>query len=299
MSVSVSIIIPTFNRLKELVLTLPQIIELLDDDRELIVFDQSNTDQDEALEKSVLGMMQGPNCRFIRASVPSVPLAWNTAARLAKGEVLIFLDDDIDVDHDVIAAHLNHYKKDPKISGVAGGYYASNRQSPWVSSKDKKGYAKAMAGVNFSLRKKDFLEIGAASSFVKPFAGIDWELGEQLSIKVGPLAVGSDCMVLHRAPADGGCGNQGFRGEDWYEGAYHNHLLWMFGRSFPEIILRLPRHIYWMYRYYTPTADRFFTKKFFKTAILAGIRGARRTNQNKRVKRPSEFLNEEQYKDLA
>lgn len=291
---SVSVIIPTFNRYEELIATLPQIATYIDEQSELIIFDQS-TEYDPRQKISEIKTALGSvNFKFFHCKVPSVPLAWNTAASHAEKEILLFLDDDINVDFNVLDAHKKKYIEKPNIVGVAGGYYASSRDRIWVPS-SRKGNATALAGVNVSIRADVFKKSGAASSFKKPFAGFDWELAEHISFKHGKLAVGDDILVFHRAPANGGCGNQSVRDQNWYYGAYHNHFLWMLSRKLPLFITRLPRHFYWISRYCVPKRATFMSKGFFKNAVVRGFIDAIKTYQSDQFTRSSRKARDDEY----
>lgn len=292
---SVSVIVPTFNRFEELLITLPQIINFIDDSVELIVFDQSNEYNPKEKLDQIEHLLSGTaNCRYYHCAVASVPLAWNTAAALSNNDLLIFLDDDVDIDFDFITAHKRKYEANPDIIGVAGGYYASSYNRIWTPS-SKNGCATTIAGVNVSFLKLFFKSSGAASNYKKPFAAFDWELAEYAGSKFGKLAVGDDILVFHRAPATGGCGNQSYRGHSWYYGAYHNHFLWMFTREFPRNLTRLPRHFYWLIRYCLPSKNILISKSFFNDVIFKSFRDAYQSYRKCGKKRRSDVIQEENY----
>lgn len=267
----VSIIIPTYNRLDELVITLPQIVKCMDENSELIIFDQSDKYAPIEHVDELTNLLDGVNVKYYHCSVPSVTLAWNTAAKLAKGTLILFLDDDINIDINIVEAHRKYYENNTNVFGVAGGYYASRYDRVWVPS-SRKGVATTLAGVNTSFRKEAFLHSGGcATSFIKPFAGFDWELAEHVNQGRGKISVGDDALVFHRAPASGGCENQKERGVEWYYGCYHNHMLWMLHRRFPQCLTQLPRHFYSLIRYCLPKRQLFFSYHFFRDSIFKGI----------------------------
>jgi glycosyltransferase involved in cell wall biosynthesis len=257
--------------MEELLITLPQIVNILDKRGELIVLDQSDKYDLELYKSELNNIAKGKNVRYLHSPTPSVPLAWNTAAEIAQGTILLFLDDDIDLEYNIIEVHLALYRED-NIIGVAGSYYAGHRSRKWIPSSNSKT-ATALAGVNMSFRRNVFIEFGAATWFIKPFAGVDWELAEVMGI-AGKIAVGDTCFVFHRAPADGGCGNQGTRSYDWYYGAYFNHTLWLLSRPFPKFLTLLPRHFYWLFRYCLPAGELALTKRFFSYSIFKAISDA-------------------------
>lgn len=285
----VTVIIPTYNRLKDILQTLPEITKFLDSNSELIIFDQSNNYNPEGYTEKLKDLLYNVNCRYFHCDTPSVPLAWNTAASLAKGDIILFLDDDINIDSDIIETHRNHYLKDRGIVGVAGSYYAASYERQWIPS-SRKGSASTLAGVNASFRRDIFLKAGAASSFVPSFAAFDWEIAEHINDHFGNIAVGSDAFVFHRAPADGGCGNQSERGVSWHYGCYHNHMLWVLHRKFPFNFLRLPRHIYSLIKYCVPKKKLLFQSDFWKYAVRDAIKNALKKYRQDKKQRKSDAL---------
>lgn len=270
-----TIIIPTYNRIDDLLKTLPQLAVYTKGGCEVIIYDQSDSYNPEDYKEQICKIFEGTRFIYIHSRMPSVPLAWNTAASISTKDILIFLDDDIDIEFDIVSAHQSKYL-DRNVVGVAGGYYASSHDRVWSPSYNKNG-ASTVAGVNASFLKDIFLKSGAASSFVKPFAGFDWEIAEHFTGMYGKIAVGDDILVFHRAPLNGGCENQKQRGLDWYYGAYHNHFLWMQHRQFPQLITRLPRHLYWIFKYVLPPAKVCLTLAFLKNVLFKSMLDARKT----------------------
>ena len=262
-----SVIIPTFNRRKDLLLTLPNIAKYLDTDAEVIVVDQSNNYDPKLDIDKIEAMFTNKRLKYYFLNRPSLPDAMNFGIKQALGEIIFCIDDDMDIEPDFFQAHLRHYKNDNTIIGVAGGYYAGTRNSVWIPS-SKKGYAITSAMANLSVKKLVFSKVGVASYYLKPFAPIDWEVAEVLS-NYGKLAVGDDCLAFHRAPANGGCENQSERTLDWYYGTYHNHFLWMFSRSFPASLLKLPRHVFILIKYVLPKRKYLLSFDYLKTIYRA------------------------------
>jgi len=288
----VSIIIPTYNRAKDLLVTLPQVVKYMDENSELIIMDQSDNAEHIENMEPLKEILEGVNVKYYHCKMPSVTLAWNTAAKLATGDILLFLDDDIDIDFDILAAHRAKYQLDPSIIGVAGSYYASSYDKEWVPSSSN-GAATTLAGVNVSFLRETFIKAGVVSNFMKPFAPFDWEMAEFLNFNFGKLAVGDDIKVFHRAPASGGCENQSERGMTWYFGNYRNHFLWMFHRRYPYKLTRLPRHFYWLLKYSVPKKTVRRTKHFWRNSLFAGFIDARKAYSSSNGKRATSIFPED------
>lgn len=90
----ISIVIPTLNRPEELIILLIMLINVeTNSDFEIIIVDDSKEDKSSLIPKSIR-----PRIRYIhRGEKLGVSSARNVGAEAAKGEYLIFLDDDDDL----------------------------------------------------------------------------------------------------------------------------------------------------------------------------------------------------------
>jgi GT2 family glycosyltransferase len=85
----------------------------------LIVVEQS-AEVDPQVEEAL--KLFGGRGILVRQGRPNAKVARNEAARQSRSEILLFLDDDVDPDGNLIGAHLENYR-DPSIHAVAGFYY--------------------------------------------------------------------------------------------------------------------------------------------------------------------------------
>jgi len=122
----VSAIIPTFNRPAVLRRTLASVFALDPLPHELFVVDQSD-DVDEALPAFLKQAPADLHVHYIRHRPADAQAARNRAALAATGDVLLYLDDDVLVEKDLIAAHLANYA-DGSIGAVAGFYLEPGEQ---------------------------------------------------------------------------------------------------------------------------------------------------------------------------
>ncbi|MDD4863063.1 MAG: glycosyltransferase [Alishewanella agri] len=290
-----TIVIPTFNRFNELVISLPQFLKLVSNNSEIIVIDQSNDGLPQDNILFLKSMCSGANVRYYLSEKPSLPLSINTGAHLAKNDIVFILDDDLDIIDDIIIKHLPYYS-DLSVSAVAGSYYAGNYSSPWVPT-EISGRAKTLASAHMSARKEVLLSIGAATWLKKPFTTIDWELAESIN-KFGKVVVAKDCFVFHRAPSVGGCENQGFRSVEWYKNTIHNHYLWLRNRRFPLSLLKLPKHIFTIIKYNIPGLSSLISFDFWKDVIMPAVKSGRNTYKKYNKIRPSEIFEDREIKLL-
>lgn len=271
--IRVSIVIATYNRSRDLLQTLPQVLDVMSPSDELIVVDQTTPEPPEV--SAYYARLAGDaRTRVLRLSPPSLTVARNVGLVSARGGIVLFLDDDVDVEPGLLERHLKHYE-DPDVKGVAGGYYMGTRSLVWRAS-GTAGEARSITGVHMSFRREALLMVGGADvNFCGAAAGEDWELGERVRRDAGRIANGGDCLVFHRISADGGCGNR-HRDSRWYQNAYQNHVYWMLKRPWPQRVTMVPRHLYWIVKYHRPRRSLLLQPGFLlgvvPRAVAGGIR---------------------------
>ena len=113
-----SIIIPTLNRGKLFHDTVRQLLEQGYDDWELVLVDQSDAEQ-RAANEALVAELDDPRIVYLHLDVKGLPNARNEGMAIARGEVWLFLDDDVILLGDVLAAHMACYD-DPQVGGVTG-----------------------------------------------------------------------------------------------------------------------------------------------------------------------------------
>lgn len=114
MTLSISVIIPTYKRAETLERTLHALLEngFPADDFEIIVVD----DAGDADTHAVVDALQTGESQLTYAtnSGKGAAAARNTGAALARGNVLLFLDDDMQVGSDHLSAHLSTHTQHPR-----------------------------------------------------------------------------------------------------------------------------------------------------------------------------------------
>jgi glycosyltransferase involved in cell wall biosynthesis len=116
----VSIVVPTFRKPEPLRQTLASLrdLDFQADQYEIIVVDDGSDPETAAVvEAAVVDM---PLVRYAPQSHGGVASARNHGARLARGEVLIFVDDDMLLPQDLIASHLQALEQ--HAPAVISGY---------------------------------------------------------------------------------------------------------------------------------------------------------------------------------
>ncbi|BBM69333.1 glycosyltransferase family 2 protein [Rhodothermus marinus] len=113
-----SVIIPTYNRDHLLIDTIQYVLRNNYKAFEVVVVDQTR-----GHPERIMNHLQRLRCdsrfKYIKISLANASLARNVGLRYAKGDVIIYIDDDVELAEDFIAAHVRRYE-DPQVGAVAG-----------------------------------------------------------------------------------------------------------------------------------------------------------------------------------
>jgi GT2 family glycosyltransferase len=112
----ISCIIPTLGRSKAVCNITQMLLSQSQPPHEIIVVDQTSVPDDEM--RQTLLRTSG-SIRWLRQREPNASLARNTGALAATGDIVLFLDDDIKIGRDFLAAYTIAFS-DPQVKGVAG-----------------------------------------------------------------------------------------------------------------------------------------------------------------------------------
>ena len=162
----VSVIIPTYKREQVLLETIEHILRLEPSPAEIIVIDQTR-EHDPRTSAALTDLVENKKILWLRIPYPSIPHAMNAGLQKAQSNIVLFLDDDIIPDDNLIAAHLAAHEKD-NCNIVAGQVLQRNeeplesvdgdREFRFFSSKSR-FISELMAG-NFSIKRNLALTLG-------------------------------------------------------------------------------------------------------------------------------------------
>lgn len=114
----ISVIIPTYGREETLCHTLKDLLEQNYPNFEILVIDQTPTHNPET-ETYLKELLEGGKIRWFRLDWASLPGARNYGVRRAKGDIIVFIDDDVQIPQGYLEAHASNYEN-PQIGAVAG-----------------------------------------------------------------------------------------------------------------------------------------------------------------------------------
>lgn len=225
--IRVSIIIPTYNRARLLRFTINSICKqtLNTDEFEVLVLDNGSTDNTKEITDKIIKDHQKHNIRYIYEPEPGLLSGRHRGAVEAKGDILVFVDDDIEADMNWLSAIYETFK-DPEVHLVGGKNLPRYEVKPlywlkymWSSTPyggKECGYLSLLElgdkvreidpnyvwGLNFSIRKKTLFELGGfhpdcIPKHLQRFQG-DGETGLTMKIREkGYKAIYQPCALVY------------------------------------------------------------------------------------------------------
>ena len=209
----ISLIIPTYRRELVLVDCLRCALAQMYQNLEILVIDQ--TESHAPATRDYLNSVKD-KVRWIPFSPPSAVTARNFGLREAKGEILVFIDDDTTFGKEFISSHLRaHLNGADVVQGRVveegrGISYRSQWMLPWLrvvgsNTFDKNGPTNTLTGCNFSLSRSACEQVG---EFDTNYSGAlireDADYGCRC-FKAGLKMIfdADACLVHHRDPEGG------------------------------------------------------------------------------------------------
>lgn len=135
---------------------------------EIVVVDNNRVEESTQQLYETLGSRP---IRVIREATPGAAAARNGGARVARGELLVFVDDDIAVSGDFLLAHLRAHDRSDPVVGV-GAIVERNARGGWfldylrdrgvvnrVEDPERLSF-RNVYGANLSIRRDVFDEVG-------------------------------------------------------------------------------------------------------------------------------------------
>lgn len=214
-----SVVIATFNREEPLRNTLRYFFEEETYPRlEVIVIDQSTRHDAETREFLAAW---APNMTYVTTEYQNLPRARNEGAGLAHGEIVVYVDDDVEPHTGFLFGHAEPYSN-PAIVGVTGpalppGQSLKGRgeigEEVWAALMARKHMrfdvsfafsAQWAVGCNMSFRRQLIADLGGFDeNFIGP-AGDDAEFSHRVLRKAGVIQYTPAAQLVHlKAPSGG------------------------------------------------------------------------------------------------
>lgn len=188
----ITVAIPTYNRDKELIDTIHGILNQSHRNLELLVIDQTVSHSADTKQK--INNINDPRFRYVQADPPSLPAARNLGLKICKAPIILFIDDDVVVDKDLVKYHLQAFREHPDVSAIGGrvlqkGFpiqkevlrFNEFAVSHGVFTATDPSYTNAFPGGNCSLKVKEALSLGG---FDTHFYGSAFREESDMSLKM-------------------------------------------------------------------------------------------------------------------
>ncbi|MFH7026116.1 MAG: hormogonium polysaccharide biosynthesis glycosyltransferase HpsN [Heteroscytonema crispum UTEX LB 1556] len=246
----ISVIIPSYGREEPL---RDSIVDVLKQDYpnfEVLVVDQTPTHQPETQafleEQATAGKI-----KLFRLNWASLPGARNYAVRRSHGEIILFIDDDVQLTPGYLAAHAKNYLENPEVGAVAGRvfdrmklrdsggelqieYLPPEAMDPGIAwyhidlvHTVKPQQVLTARGCNMSFRREVFTKYGL--HFDERFRGSAVREESDFCLrfrKTGyKIWYDPEAYLVHLGEETGGCHDISMRSLKYQMTFYHNHFL--------------------------------------------------------------------------
>jgi len=246
----ISVVIATYNREQTLRETLANAVAQDYPNLEILVIDQTPIHESET-QVYLEQLANAGKIRWFRVNWANLPGARNYAVRRAVGDIILFIDDDVQLPNGFLAAHASNYLAKPDVGCVAGRVFdrmklgdsggdlaieylppeAMDAGIAWyfidLVHTVKPQQVLSARGCNMSFRSSIFAEHGL--SFDERFAGsaVREESDFCLRLRSTGFKIWYDpnaCLV-HLGEESGGCHDVSTRSLEYQITFYHNHFL--------------------------------------------------------------------------
>ncbi|NJL69556.1 MAG: glycosyltransferase family 2 protein [Microcoleus sp. SM1_3_4] len=245
-----SVVIATYNREQTLRETLADVIKQNYSDFEVLVIDQTRT-HEATTQVYLEELANSGKIKWFRLDWASLPGARNYGARRAIGDIILFIDDDVQLPDGFLAAHANNYLEKPDVGCVAGrvfdrmkledsgGNCAIEYLPPEAMDAGIAWYfidlvhtvqpqeVLSARGCNMSFRKQIFTEFKL--SFDERFAGSAVREESDFCLRLRSIGFkiwyDPKACLVHLGEESGGCHDIGTRSIEYQVTFYHNHFL--------------------------------------------------------------------------
>lgn len=245
----ISVVIPTYGREDPLRETLIDVLKQDYPNYEVLVVDQTPVHEPDT-QQFLEDLAQIGKIQWFKLDWASLPGARNYAVRRSKGEILLFIDDDVQLEPGYLAAHAKNYQRS-EIGAVAGRVFDRMKLAdfaPGLEIQDlpleahdpgiawyhlnlvhtvKPQRVLSARGCNMSYRREIFEQYGVW--FDERFRGsaVREESDFCLRLRKTGLIIwyDPDASLVHLGEETGGCHDISTKSLKYQMTFYHNHFL--------------------------------------------------------------------------
>jgi len=201
---SISIVIPTFNRAHLLERVIQSVWNQTLEPKEIIVVDDGSSDNTELLIQKLQSVYQGNTLKYIQQLNQGGNVARNRGIEEAKSELIAFLDSDDTWDKEKLEKQYNEFKRNPTLGAIYCGLRHVDLANGKVLQEPKRSYPQGDLSRTLLIRdvtaptscymvkKSVFEDVGYFDVNLK--ARQDWEMWIRIAQKY-PIGSVSEILV--------------------------------------------------------------------------------------------------------
>ncbi|WP_298915445.1 hormogonium polysaccharide biosynthesis glycosyltransferase HpsN [uncultured Nostoc sp.] len=260
----ITVVIPTYGREEALQDSIVDVLKQDYPNFEVLVVDQTPKHQPEI--QAYLEEMGGAGkIKWLRLDWASLPGARNYAVRRSSGEIILFIDDDVQLTPELLTAHAKNYLQNPEVGAVAGRvfdrmklgdsggdlqieYLPPEAMDPGIAwyhidlvHTIKPQQVLTARGCNMSFRREIFTKYGLR--FDERFGGSAVREESDFCLRVRQTGYkiwyDPEAHLVHLGEETGGCHDISMRSLKYQLTFYHNHFLLGLKNLTPIQALRL------------------------------------------------------------
>ena len=211
----ISILVITYGREEELIKTLTDINSYNKEVIELLILDNNDTNKLENYIKKIFKENKKIILRYFNNKINyGVALGRNYLIERAKGDILITLDDDIEIEdiNDLIFKVKNYFEKNSEVGCLAfniKNYYTKNRLRHEIPHGNKKLnfeenlFTYYYIGAGHAIRKKVYNKCGLYPEDLGKYGGEERDLSFRILEKNYKILYVADIIIFHKVSPNG------------------------------------------------------------------------------------------------
>ena len=240
----ISIVIPTYNRESVLCDSIRMLLDIKAMADELIIMDQTPDHEPDTISELSTWKEKGL-IRWFTLATPSTTNAMNRGTLHAKGDVILFLDDDIVPSRNLVCQHAEAHKQHPETWAVVGRilqpedwnqkivsyyedtvtekvknggianfhkqYYALDQDLDFKFNGSKRAWITNVMAGNLSVKRRNFIKIGGFDeNFIPPVSyRFETEFARRIIKNGGKIRFEPDASIRHLRTKVGGTRSKG------------------------------------------------------------------------------------------
>jgi GT2 family glycosyltransferase len=203
-----SVVFPSYQRGRVVLDSIQELRKFRAADCEVLVVDQTLQHPEDVAAELEAAASSG-EIRWVRLPKPSIPHAMNVGLREARGDVVLFLDDDIVPDAGLIEAHRQAQAQPGLVAGMVlqPGQVPSSLQpgESFRFNSTRPDWIEEFMGGNFSISRSRALELGGFDeNFVGAAYRFEAEFASRFVRAFGKIRYEPSARLNHLAVASGG-----------------------------------------------------------------------------------------------